>query len=232
MMMTQLLIIDRHPVVRAGIRYFLGQQSNITVIGEAESYSAAWDMYRQTRPDVAIMDLCLADHEGFEFARRVCHEDRDAGILGFAAQRNPILKVRASNAGIKGLVYKTDEPNQLLRAIETLAKGDSFFDEDLEVGKDSLFWGIHLLTPREFEVFRFLAEGHTVIEIAGILKSSPKTVGVHQTRIIKKLGVENSAQLAHIALGGGVIELKPIAASPGKSEASAAYYMPHARTGS
>lgn len=230
--MTQLLIIDRHPVVRAGIRYFLGQQSNISVVGEADSYSAALDIYRQTQPDVAIMDLCLSDHEGFEFARKVCHEDKDAGILGFAAQRNPILRVRATNAGIKGLVYKTDEADKLLSAIQTLAKGECFFDEEIEVGKDSLFWGIHLLTPREFEVFRFLAEGYTVIDIAGILKSSPKTVGVHQTRIIKKLGVENSAQLAHIALGGGVIELKPIAAAQGKTEAAATYYMPHARTAS
>ena len=116
--MTQLLIIDRHPVVRAGIRYFLGQQPTMSVAGEADSYNAALELYRQIRPDVAIMDLCLSDHEGFEFARKVCHEDKDAAILAFATQRNPILQVRAANAGVKGLVYKTDEAGQVLKAIE------------------------------------------------------------------------------------------------------------------
>lgn len=230
--MTQLLIIDKHPVVRAGIRYFLQQQSEISVVAEADSYHHALELYHQFHPDVSIMDLSLSDHEGFEFARKVCNEEKEAGIVALAAQRNPILRARATNAGIKGLVYKTDDEVRLLKAISAVARGESFFDDEVEVSKDSLFWGIHLLTPREFEVFRYLAEGHTVVEIAGILKSSPKTVGVHQTRIIKKLGVENSAQLAHLALGGGVIELKPIT-SPQQAEGTEHFSMPYqARTGS
>lgn len=229
--MTQLLIIDKQPVVRAGIRYFLQQQADISVVAETDSYHTALELHQQFRPDVSIMDLSLADHEGFEFAQKICHEEKEAGLLAFAAQRNPILRVRAINAGIKGLVYKTDDQDKLLAAISAVSKGESFFEEELEVGKDSLFWGIHLLTPREFEVFRYLAEGYTVVDIAGILKSSPKTVGVHQTRIIKKLGVENSAQLAHLALGGGVIELKPIAPPSQKTE-EAEHFTYQARTGS
>ncbi len=208
--MIQLLIIDKQPVIRAGIRYFLRERSDITVVAETETYQDALQQHHQLQPDVTIMDLSLAENEGFDFARQIVQADKDAGLVAFSAQRNPILRVRASEAGVKGLVCKTDGAEQLLAAISAVAKGGTYFEEDTEVRKDSLFWGIHLLTPREFEVFRYLAEGYTVMDIAGILKSSPKTVGVHQTRIIKKLGVENSAQLAHLALGGGVIELKPI----------------------
>jgi len=208
--MIQLLIIDKQPVVRAGIRYFLQQTPDISVVAETDTYHDALALHHERHPDVTIMDLSLADHEGFEFARQVSQANKDTGLVAFAAQRNPILRVRADDAGIKGLIYKTDGAEQILAAIAAVSRGETYFEEDTEVRKDSLFWGIHLLTPREFEVFRYLAEGYTVIDIAGILKSSPKTVGVHQTRIIKKLGVENSAQLAHLALGGGVIELKPI----------------------
>lgn len=229
--MTQLLIVDKHPVVRAGIRYFLQGHAEISVVAEADSYQSASDLYHQFHPDVAIVDLSLADHEGFEFVRTICHQEKDAAMLAYAAQRNPILRVRAVNAGIKGIIYKTDDQAQVLKAITAVSKGDTFFEDEIEVGKDSLYWGIHLLTPREFEVFRYLAEGYTVVDIAGILKSSPKTVGVHQTRIIKKLGVENSAQLAHLALGGGVIELKPINPPMQKAEGSDLSHAYHARTG-
>jgi len=232
--MIRLLLIDHHPVVRDGLKRFLELASDFTVVGEADSGHTGYQLFLDTNPDVVVLELALPDIGGLEVARKMLQRTPDARILMFSSHENEMLIRRAQDLGVRGFIGKRKSARDVLAAIRTLAHGGLYFADAPPMPVGSLGWGLQLLTPREFEVFRHLAEGRTVIGIAKLLNSSPKTVGVHQTRILKKLGVTNSAQLAHLALGSDVIALQatlenleegpaetpePAAASAGRGEA-------------
>jgi DNA-binding NarL/FixJ family response regulator len=209
--MTKVLLVDKLPVVRVGLRVFLehSHNSGIEVIGEAETSEEGLRLSSELHPDVVVMDLSLSDTSALETARSMLQTHQSTKVLIISSQHNELLVTRARESGIKGFINKKCSAESLITAIQTLADGGTCFEEIPAVSrKNPVYWGINLLTPRELEVFRHLAEGNTVNEISKMLKTSPKTIGVHQTRIIKKLGVANSAQLAHLALREGLIDLQ------------------------
>ncbi|QSA95579.1 response regulator transcription factor [Methylococcus sp. EFPC2] len=206
--MIRLLLIDHHPVVRDGLTCSAKQSSDFVVVGEADNGYTGYQSYLDCNADVVIMEMSLPDIGGLEVARKILQRSPDARILIFSAHENEMLIQRARDIGVRGFVGKRRKVAEILAAARIVADGGSYFIDSPPVQSGKLGWGLQLLTPREFEVFRHLAEGRTVIAIAKLLNSSPKTVGVHQTRILKKLGVTNSAQLAHLALGGDVIGLQ------------------------
>lgn len=208
--MITLLLIDDHPVVRMGYRRLLEQASEITVIAEAETGREGYRAYIDHQPDIVVVDLALPDIGGLEVTRKIIQRDPAAKILVFSAHENEMLARRARETGAKGFIGKRNGVKRMAQAVLAIAQGSEFFDEKLL--PESKASGLDVLTPREFEVFRHLAEGRTVSDIAKLLNSSPKTVGVHQTRIMKKLSVANSAQLAHLALSHNLISLQPIPA--------------------
>jgi DNA-binding NarL/FixJ family response regulator len=209
--MIQILLIEQHPVVREGFRRFLENDREFEMCAEADSGLEGFLSYKRVRPDVVVMELALPDLDGFEVARRILKLDPDAKILAFNKLDNDLLIHRARDLGFKGFITKLCDSRRVLQALRTIATGGSHFSSrTTEKAAPLLGWGLDQLTPREFDVFRHLAEGHSVATIAELLESCPKTVGVHQTRIMKKLGLRNTAQLAHLALGSGVINLAPV----------------------
>lgn len=206
--MIRLLLIDHHPVVRDGLTRAIEQSSDFALAGEADAGYTGYQAYLDCEADVIIMEISLPDIGGLEVARKILQRNPNASILIFSAHENEMLIQRAKDIGVRGFVGKKRKVAEVLAAVRMLADGGSYFIDPPPVPSGKLGWGLQLLTPREFEVFRHLAEGRTVIAIAKLLNSSPKTVGVHQTRILKKLGVTNSAQLAHLALGSDVIGLQ------------------------
>jgi len=139
--------------------------------------------------------------------------DPDARILVFTMYDNPALVTQAMEVGVLGYLTKRSAVHVLTDAIRKVAAGKVAIDPDLAtmlipqrhsgVNKDP----VSKLTPREREVFRLLAEGRSVGEIALLLDISDKTVGVHRTRIMHKLGVSNVVQLVHLAIRQGVIQI-------------------------
>lgn len=206
--MIRLLLIDHHPVIRDGLKRFIEQNSEFVVVGEADSGHAGYQAFLDTHPDAVVLEFSLPDIGGLEVARKIVQRNPNAKILIFSAHENEMLIRRAQDVGVRGFIGKRKSAAEVIAAIRTVAHGGMYFADSPPVRTGALGWGLQLLTPREFEVFRHLAEGRTVMEIAKLLNSSPKTVGVHQTRILKKLGVNNSAQLAHLALGSDVIGLQ------------------------
>ena len=210
--MIKLLLIDHQPVVREGFRRYLDQDNGRFVLtAEADSGREGYLAFIRSRPDIVVMELSLPDIDGLEVARKILQHNPSAKILAFNAQDNDLLLRRARDLGIKGFINKRSGGKRIMDALNEIVAGGSYFREITSAKVNPLLgWGIDLLTPREFEVFRHLAEGHSVSSIAQLLDSCSKTVGVHQTRIMKKLGVSNSAQLAHLALSSGIINLQPV----------------------
>lgn len=205
----KVLLVDDHPVVRSGYRRLLDNIPNIQVVAEAETGAEGYRKYVESRPDVVVMDLSLPDIGGLEVIRKILMRDSAAKILVFSVHENEILVERALEAGARGYLTKRSAPKILVHALAAVAHGEIYLDpalhgiaEKARMGHQAL---LKRLTSREFEVFRHLAEGRSVTEIAALLHASAKTIGVHQTRIMKKLNLSNSVQLAHIAVRAGII---------------------------
>lgn len=205
----KVLLVDDHPVVRSGYRRLLDNIPNIQVVAEAETGAEGYRKYVESRPDVVVMDLSLPDIGGLEVIRKILMRDSAAKILVFSVHENEILVERALEAGARGYLTKRSAPKILVHALAAVAHGEIYLDpalhgiaEKARMGHQAL---LKRLTSREFEVFRHLAEGRSVAEIAALLHASAKTIGVHQTRIMKKLNLSNAVQLAHIAVRAGII---------------------------
>lgn len=208
----RVLLVDDHPVVRAGYRRLLDANDDIEVVAETDSGVAAIQEYRRTAIDVVLMDIKMPDMSGLEAARRLLEMAPDARILIFTMYDDQTTLTEAMRAGVLGYVTKRASAEIVLCALRKVARGGLFVDPEL----GSLMLGesperkknlLHKLTPREFEVFQRLANGESVIEIAHLLGISAKTAGVHQTRIMHKLGVRTAVQLVHLAARCGVIRL-------------------------
>ena len=210
MMTIRVLLTDDHEVVRAGYTRLLESTSDIDVIAEASSGEEACTNYFECRPDVLIMDLNMPGMGGLEACRRIRARDPKANILVFSVHENEVMLERALDAGIKGYISKRSASRVMIQAVRKVAAGEVYVGEEMMshlVGQRKSEDGGQLkdLTPREFEVFRLLADSKSVNEIAGILNISPKTVGHHMTHIKEKLGISNIAGLTHLAIRLGII---------------------------
>ncbi len=203
----RILLVDDHPVVRSGFRRYLDAIEDLEVAGEANSGAAAYQAFVALQPDITILDIALPDVSGLDVLRRIRQRHSEARLLMVTMHENVLLMERAMQAGASGYLSKRHEPARLVQAIRRIAAGDSFPDPELTVRREhdasSL---LERLTPREFEVFQLLAQGRSVMEISELLHLSKKTVGVHQTRIFKKLDLANSVQLALLAVRHQLIQ--------------------------
>jgi len=209
MMTIRVLLTDDHEVVRAGYTRLLESTSDIDVIAEASSGEEACMNYFECRPDVLIMDLNMPGMGGLEACRRIRARDPKANILVFSVHENEVMLQRALDAGIKGYISKRSASRVMIQAVRTVAAGEVYIGQEMMphlVDRRTSAEGDRLkdLTSREFEVFRLLADGKSVNEIADILNISPKTVGHHMTHIKEKLGISNIASLIRLAIRLGI----------------------------
>lgn len=208
--MIRVLLADDHPVVRSGYLRLLEQAPDIHVIAEAATGEAAYAAFVAEPPDVLATDLSMPGGGGLELIRRVLLREPAARILVFSMYDSPPLVRRALEAGARGFLTKAAAPQALVDAVRALHAGQRYLGADLPpslLQRDPAREAERLaeLSLREFEIFRLLAQGHSLAECAQALKLSPKTVSNHQTVIKEKLGVTTSAALAHLAIRHRVI---------------------------
>jgi DNA-binding NarL/FixJ family response regulator len=206
----EVLLVDDHAVVREGYRRLLEQTEDIHVLAEAGNGEDAYRLFCDLRPKVVVMDISLPRISGIEVTRRMVAREAAARILVFSMHEDVVFSSRALAAGARGYVAKSAAPEVLVEAIRCIAKGQSFVDHEMaqklalqRIGSDPD--PVSVLTEREFEVFRLLAKGQPVADIAGILNLTAKTVANHQSAIRQKLGVDNAAQLVRLAARHGLI---------------------------
>jgi DNA-binding NarL/FixJ family response regulator len=208
--MIRVLLADDHPVVRSGYQRLLEQAGDIQVIAEAGDGEAAYAAFVRAPADVLVTDLSMPGGGGLELIRRVLARQPQARVLVFSMHDSPQLVRRALEAGARGYLTKASAPDCLTDAVRALHAGHRYLSPDLprsSLLRDSERQAdrLALLTAREFETFRLLAQGQSVSECAAELKLSAKTISNQQTVIKEKLGVSTSAALAHLAIQHGVI---------------------------
>lgn len=204
------LLVDDHAVVREGYRRLLEISGGITVVGEASSAAEAYQMFCSLEPDVAVMDIGLPGVSGIEALRRILAHEPKARVLMFSMYEDTIFVKRALEAGAAGYLTKAAAPRVLVEAVATVASGRRFLSPDI-----AQFLALHptsaesatpdVLSAREFEVLRLLADGCTLNEIAQQLGLNPKTVSNHQSAIRQKLGAETATQVLRAAMRLGLV---------------------------
>jgi len=206
-----IILVDDHAVVRAGVRRLLEQESSFDVIGEAESGEKAYQLFGELNPDVMVMDLSMPGMGGLESIRRILMRDEKARILVLSMHEDLSFANQALKLGAKGYLIKNTLGDDLVKAIKAISQGDIFLSDEIakKIAVSSIDGGqdpIHDLSAREFEIFRVLAEGFEVDAIAITLNISSKTVSNYQTMIKQKLNIHTPIELIRYAIKAGVIK--------------------------
>ncbi|KKN28330.1 hypothetical protein LCGC14_0855260 [marine sediment metagenome] len=208
--MINVMLTDDHAVVRSGLCRLLEQNQDIKVVSEAESGEQAYQYYPQFSPDVLVMDMSMPGMGGLEALRRILNRWSNARVVMFSMHENATYAIQSLTAGAMGYVAKSGNAEDLVKAVREVAQGKSFLSADMaqKVAIQSLTGDdnpTQRLTSREFEVFRLLAEGQLVEEIARRLNIGQKTVANYQTSLKQKLDIHSPVELVRLAMKYGVI---------------------------
>jgi DNA-binding NarL/FixJ family response regulator len=210
----RVLLIDDHAVVREGYRHLLGSTGRIDVVADADSGAAGYRRFLKGGIDVVVIDLSMPGVGGLEVLRRMKHRQPALRALVFSMHEEPVIVERALAAGATGYISKRSDPRALIDAVTRVASGirtvDAALLPNIEPRGRSTTTPptlLRQLSEREFEIFRQLAEGRSVSQIAAHLSLSGKTVANYNTAIRAKLGIGNSAELARLAIAAGVVRL-------------------------
>jgi two-component system, NarL family, response regulator LiaR len=205
-MVIRVLIVDDHSVVREGLRMFLARDPDLEVVGEAADGAKAIEQARRLRPDVVVMDLLMPILDGMAATRAIRSELPETEVLALTSVLERASLVEAIRVGAIGYLLKDTKAAELRTAIKAAAAGQVHLSPQASA---SLLGAVRLterpepLTPREMDVLRLLAQGHSNKEIARILHLVEETVKFHVRHILAKLGVQSRTQavLAAIRLG-------------------------------
>ena len=204
----KVLIVDDHPVVRAGLRRLLAAEPQ-SEIREARTGQEALAVFRDHRPGLVILDLNLPGSSGLELIGRFKTEDAKAQILVLTMHDNPVYVRRALQAGAAGYVSKNASAEELLEAIKRVSGGHSYIER--EIAQELALWNsrgpahpLMDLSARDLEILRLLGEGRSLAEIAGTVGVGYKTVANHCTQLKAKLGVARTAELIRVAVSLGI----------------------------
>jgi DNA-binding NarL/FixJ family response regulator len=197
----RVLVVDDHPLFRFGLCAALAQREDIEVVGEAAGGQAAIEAAQGASPDVVVMDLHLPDLGGVEATRAITNAQPKVGVLVLTMFDDSESVFNAMRAGARGYLLKGAEPDELVRAVQAVARGEAIFGQSIAAQVLRYFNGLNAstvsfpeLTAREREVLELIAAGRSNGEIAQVLSLSGKTVRNHVSIIFGKLRVADRAQ--------------------------------------
>jgi two-component system invasion response regulator UvrY len=210
---VKLLIVDDHPVVRAGLRRLLAAEPGLE-IAEAATGQEALGAFREQRPDLVILDLNLPGSSGLEVLGRLLIDDAKTRVLIISMYDNPVYVARLLEAGARGYVSKNAPPEQILEAVRRVAAGRTYIEhemaQELAMGNiRPLSHPLSQLSPRDIEILRLLADGSSLTEIAEAIGISYKTVANHCSQLKTKLASPRMADLIRLALSCGLGRSEP-----------------------
>ena len=204
----RLLLVDDHAIVRLGLTTLLNDQPDMEVVGEASTAGEAVKAVEKLHPDVALMDIRLPGEGGIEATRQITELFPSSKVVMLTSFADDELVVRAIRAGAVGYVLKQVGNEELIRAIQAAAKGESALDPSTtarllsrvrEAERQADEDAFRALSDREMDVLVPLARGKTNAEIGQLLNLSEKTVGNYIGTMFEKLHVNNRIELAAYA---------------------------------
>lgn len=202
----RILLVDDHPLVRDGLRARFNSVPHFEVVGEAGSGQEALTLAAQTRPDVMLADIGMKDMNGIRLTARIHDVSPETVVLILSMYDNSEYVVSAMRAGAKGYVLKDAGFQEIIVAIDAVAKGGTFFSANVASALLNGAAAEEPLTDREREVLILLAKGCSNKVVAQQLDLGVRTVETHRLNLRRKLGIDTSAGLVKYALDKGWIE--------------------------
>ncbi len=213
-MVVRILIADDHGVLRAGLRALLKAEPKLEVVGEAADGEEALRLAGALRPDIVLMDISMPDCGGIEATRRLRALLPNVRVLILTVHDDKSMVQEAIQAGAAGYILKRAAESELVNAIQAVSRGDMYvhlpMTRALQAEASALPAASEVaaetLTPREVEVLRLIARGHTNRQIANLLTLSVRTVESHRANLMDKLDLHSRVELVRYAAQHGLLE--------------------------
>jgi DNA-binding NarL/FixJ family response regulator len=212
---TRILLADDHALVRRGLRLILDAESDLTVVAEAADGTEAVAAATAGGVDLAVLDIAMPQMTGIQAARQISRSAPDVRILILSMYDNEQYFFEALRAGASGYVLKSVADRDLIEACRAAMRGESFLypgaitaliRDYLERDRRGDRMPDSILTSREEQITKLIAEGNSTKEIADILTISVKTVDRHRANVLQKLGLRDRLDLTRFAIRTGLIE--------------------------
>jgi DNA-binding NarL/FixJ family response regulator len=212
---THILVADDHPVVLRGLRMVLNGQPDLEVVAEATDGEQAVEYALAQEIHLAILDISMPRKTGLQAAREITHRKPEVRVLMLSMHDNEQYLFEAIRAGASGYVLKSAVDRDLVEACRAAMRGEPFLypggvralmREYMERARAGEALHTEMLTPREEEIVKLVAEAHTNDEIGEMLFISKKTVERHRANILEKLGMRDRVELTRYAIRRGLVE--------------------------
>jgi DNA-binding NarL/FixJ family response regulator len=210
--MIRILIADDHTVVRRGIRQILSDESDMKIVAEASTSEEVVALLRKHPIDLLLLDMTMPDKHGLELLKDIKSEFPRVSILILSMYPEDQFGIRALKAGASGYLTKETDPAILLAAIRKAASGGKYITPrlsellELELHHEGSKPLHEILSDREFEVFRLIASGRTVGQIAEDLKLSVKTVSNYRARALEKMNMKTNSDIMSYAFQNKIVQ--------------------------
>ena len=210
--MIKIVIADDHAIVREGLKRIVTSAEDMDVVGEAADGTEVMQHVRGSDFDVLVLDLSMPGRSGMELIKLVRFEKPKLRILVLSMHEELQYAVRAIKSGASGYLTKESAPVLLIQVLRKIAAGGAFISTDVaeQLALGSMLGGAvaahEKLTDREFEVFRLIALGMSVTDIAARLNLSAKTISTHKANLMQKMKLQNQSELIRYAIRHGVTE--------------------------
>ncbi len=205
----KILVVDDHPMLRAGVAQLIAGQPDMRVCGEAGNASEALEKVRLLKPTLALVDISLPGRNGLELIKDIQALEAGVSVLVFSMHDESLYAERVLRAGGRGYVMKQEGGGKILEAIRQVSAGKIFVGEKMSAKILEVFSGrrpetaaspVENLTDREFEVFQLIGQGKDTKHLARELHLSPKTIEAHRANIKFKLKIKSIPELIRYAV--------------------------------
>jgi DNA-binding NarL/FixJ family response regulator len=230
--MIHVLLVDDHDILRQGLKMLLSMQQGIKVVGEARTGQEAIVMAKELLPDVVVMDITMPTMDGLEACQLIRNQQPATQVLMLTMHESEEYFLQALRMGAAGYLVKKAAPSDLQMAISSIAQGGAFLYPGLakalirsyissssfepqrthghkQTNTLKLAQALQVLTPRELEILKLVAEGYTNQGIADQLTLSIKTVQAHRANVMEKLDLRDITHLVRFAIRYGLIPSEP-----------------------
>jgi two-component system response regulator NreC len=216
-MKARVLLVDDHKIFREGLRALIEKHPGIKVVGEAENGLEAVEMVDKLSPEVVIMDIAMPGMNGIEATKLIDEKtSHTVKVIGLTMHSDIRYVTKMLKAGASGFLLKDCSSEELVEAIRTVKTGEAYLcnwvkenlaKDYVDILKGDKVSTASVLTSREHEVIKLLADGQSIKEIAYRLNVSSKTVETHRQNIMEKLGINNTAELVKYAIREGLTSI-------------------------
>ena len=211
--MVDILVVDDHAVVRAGVRYFVAEMPDMHIASEAATAQEAMRLIRAKKFDIVLLDIAMPDQSGVEVLKQIKRERPELPVLMLSMHPENRYAVQILRSGASGYVQKEALATELVSAIQTIMKGHKYISPAVaelltaDPASTDTQKPLHeLLSAREYQIFCRLGQGEGVSRIADELCLSVKTVSTYRSRLLEKMHMQNNADIIYYAIKQNLID--------------------------